>query len=393
MDHFAIMSDHRHRYRRRIVPVEFKLNALKRIDNGETIQKVASDLDVSVWSVNKWMRTKSELEKWSSDIASSVPFNKRKERTSGFKELNEAVFSWFKQNYGNGNAITGKVIKEKALLLSRDLCRGERTFTASNGWLSRWKQNYGIPKLYQKRNTTGVRNGNDDCIIIEDKHGEDQMKKHYGLLNLYTKYTRTHVRNGNHDCIHVEDKHEEFLHAIPQLYKKGTVPLFENGNTDSISVDKNECLVTCHGMPKLYEEDTITSVKSESDDCIVIDDEQEEIPPRIPQRYNADTVTLSKNVNTNGLNTEHKDEEILHEILELNEKDTVTLVKDENDDVIDIEDNHDEIKMISHEDGVKIFDDALMYAQQRGDATCEEITAMLRMRDLAASKRVKFRIL
>ena len=64
--------------------------------------------------------------------------SRKKLKKSDNKDLDEAVFTWFKNVRSNNILVNGIIIKEKALSLAKSL---ELTdFRASNGWLDKWKQ-------------------------------------------------------------------------------------------------------------------------------------------------------------------------------------------------------------------------------------------------------------
>ena len=67
------------------------------------------------------------------------------------EDVSEALYLWFIQNREKGIPISGPVLREKALLFYNKLKQNdvppEEKFTASDGWLSRWKRRYGIRKL------------------------------------------------------------------------------------------------------------------------------------------------------------------------------------------------------------------------------------------------------
>lgn len=46
-----------------------------------------------------------------------------------------------------GSPISGPILQEKALFFRNKLEEGEKDFTASSGWLDRWKKGYGIRQL------------------------------------------------------------------------------------------------------------------------------------------------------------------------------------------------------------------------------------------------------
>ena len=61
-------------------------------------------------------------------------------------KLEELLFHWFKQKRSLGICITGPLLKEKALFLNKQL-DGPITFKASQGWLTKFKNRFGIRQL------------------------------------------------------------------------------------------------------------------------------------------------------------------------------------------------------------------------------------------------------
>ena len=68
--------------------------------------------------------------------------SRKKLKKSDSKDLDEAVFTWFKNVRPNNIPVNGIIIKEKALSLAKSL---ELTdFRASDGWLDKWKQRHNV---------------------------------------------------------------------------------------------------------------------------------------------------------------------------------------------------------------------------------------------------------
>ena len=68
--------------------------------------------------------------------------SRKKLKKSDNKDLDEAVFTWFKDVCSNNMPVNGIIIKEKALSLAKSL---ELTdFRASDGWLDKWKQRHSV---------------------------------------------------------------------------------------------------------------------------------------------------------------------------------------------------------------------------------------------------------
>lgn len=131
-----------------VVSIETKLEALKRLDRGETMQQIASDLGVGRVTVGDWKRKRSELEKWSCDRNSEDALKGRKSmKRCEYEQTSEALFLWYSQQRARGMPISGPILQEKALTFQKEFEDGEQDFTASVGWLDRWKKRYGIRQL------------------------------------------------------------------------------------------------------------------------------------------------------------------------------------------------------------------------------------------------------
>jgi hypothetical protein len=59
----------------------------------------------------------------------------------------EALWIWFCQERRKGAPISGPIIKEKALILIREMGGLNEEFAASKVWLNRWKKRRGIPEM------------------------------------------------------------------------------------------------------------------------------------------------------------------------------------------------------------------------------------------------------
>ncbi|KAJ8880940.1 hypothetical protein PR048_017413 [Dryococelus australis] len=99
--------------------MEQKLEAIKRLDKGETLQKVADDFGVGQATVGDWKKKRLEIEKC------------------------EALYVWFIQFRDKGVPI----LQQKALHFRNEFNYGGPDFTASASWLDRWKKRYGIRQL------------------------------------------------------------------------------------------------------------------------------------------------------------------------------------------------------------------------------------------------------
>lgn len=131
------------------VSIETKLEALKRLDKGETLNKVALDLGVGRQTVGDWKKKRSEIESWCAKRPNYNELDQRKSMKSGEHEkVSEALNIWFLNQRAKGTPITGLLLQEKAAQFYQQLkSEDEPEFSASVGWLDRWKKRYGVKQM------------------------------------------------------------------------------------------------------------------------------------------------------------------------------------------------------------------------------------------------------
>ena len=114
-------------------------NLLERVENGEILCDVAADLGLGISSVSVWIKNKSKLEEYCAKM-----LNRKSMKHSVYKQVNGALFWWFSQAREKGMHVTRPILMEKAKLLSEMMGESYKDFSASSGWLDRWKAHYGI---------------------------------------------------------------------------------------------------------------------------------------------------------------------------------------------------------------------------------------------------------
>ena len=69
-------------------------------------------------------------------------------KSSADEKLDKALFTWFTQERHRGTPLSGPIVKEKAMWFHQQLHTDvSQTFSASEGWLHRWKKRHGIRQL------------------------------------------------------------------------------------------------------------------------------------------------------------------------------------------------------------------------------------------------------
>ena len=79
-------------------------------------------------------------DRWHSGIGGERKYMKA--RKCLYTDINESVWEWFCQARARNIPLTGRLIQEKAVMFSMET--GHDDFTASNGWLDRWKKRFNV---------------------------------------------------------------------------------------------------------------------------------------------------------------------------------------------------------------------------------------------------------
>uniref|UniRef100_A0A1B6JVI3 HTH CENPB-type domain-containing protein n=1 Tax=Homalodisca liturata TaxID=320908 RepID=A0A1B6JVI3_9HEMI len=130
--------------KRKYKSMEQRLQALERLDKGESVQSICKDLNVGKSTVNDWRRNRKSIEGFCTQIDTEKVLEKRCTLRKAKHELVEdALWLWFVQERRRGTPLSGPILKEKAMILHSKL-QPEEAFVASDGWLSRWKKRHGV---------------------------------------------------------------------------------------------------------------------------------------------------------------------------------------------------------------------------------------------------------
>lgn len=126
-----------------VISLEKKLEAIHRLDKGESLKKVAQDYGVGENTVGDWRRNRKQIENYVYQSASKEASNCRSTlKKSSCELLEEALLLWFCQAREQGFPVSGPIIQEKALSLNLKLNSPIEKFEASKGLLSRFKNRH-----------------------------------------------------------------------------------------------------------------------------------------------------------------------------------------------------------------------------------------------------------
>lgn len=140
-------------------------------------EDLAKKFNISKAQVCKILK---EKDKWLSiDILNKEFKNQKRERGAKFPEVEAALYLWMQQALHSNLTITGDVLKSKALHFATRL--QVTTFTASDGWLSKFKKRYKIKQI----NKAGEANSAPLETLEEERQILQEIIKSYDLCDVY----------------------------------------------------------------------------------------------------------------------------------------------------------------------------------------------------------------
>lgn len=130
--------------KRHVVTMDQKLKAIERLDKGASVKSISDELGVGVTTVKDWKRNKKSIQDYCTQIESEKILSSRCTLKKPTNEIvDDALWLWFTQERRKGTPISGPILKEKAMALHSKI-ENCGTFTASDGWLARWKKRHGV---------------------------------------------------------------------------------------------------------------------------------------------------------------------------------------------------------------------------------------------------------
>ena len=114
------------------------------MSNYNTEKSIINDICLKEADIQKFKSAKQEL-----GVSFSVAKKAKVMKSGSFDKLEEALYSWLKQQRERGSPITGHILMQKASELSKLLYKtsDDKPFTASGGFQWRFFQRYRIRNL------------------------------------------------------------------------------------------------------------------------------------------------------------------------------------------------------------------------------------------------------
>ncbi|CRL02197.1 CLUMA_CG015446, isoform A [Clunio marinus] len=125
--------------------IEKKIEIIQRHEKGETQRALSQEFNVGRTTISDILKRKYKFFKFMSMNADKEENLKRRRtlRRTVHKELEDKVLEWYNECRAEGGYISGPMIAAKAQELHKELAYTDN-FTASNGWLDRFKVRNGI---------------------------------------------------------------------------------------------------------------------------------------------------------------------------------------------------------------------------------------------------------
>ena len=128
--------------KRKKLSIEEKITVIETVGSGQSQRSVAKLFDVSKTQVQHIIATKDELLLEYQETLNNSQSRPKRHRKTNNEEINEATLKWYHERRSQNLPVSGSMLQEKALELSRIV--NNETFKASNGWLHAFIKRNGI---------------------------------------------------------------------------------------------------------------------------------------------------------------------------------------------------------------------------------------------------------
>ncbi|XP_028968478.1 tigger transposable element-derived protein 6 [Galendromus occidentalis] len=126
--------------RRKQFCLEEKLSILEEVNSGKKKVDVAKKYGISKSTLSTILKDSKKLE----EQAKTAGFDpkRRRMRTAQYDDIDKATLMWLQDVRSKNIPVTGPLLRERALHYAGEL--GHDDFRASEGWLARFRNRYGV---------------------------------------------------------------------------------------------------------------------------------------------------------------------------------------------------------------------------------------------------------
>lgn len=144
--------------------VRQRLDILEEYETGADINMLAVKYGTDDLGITSVLHSKERLQKFASNYVDyAVRVNMKRPK---FEKLDYALHEWFQNQRKNGDYVSNKMLRKKALALHKSIYnkKGDKVyFIASMCWIKNFKRRFGIPNL-----TTQIKLSSRNDIALED---------------------------------------------------------------------------------------------------------------------------------------------------------------------------------------------------------------------------------
>ncbi|XP_040070451.3 tigger transposable element-derived protein 6-like [Ixodes scapularis] len=175
--------------KRKVLTLEEKANIIRAVASGRKKCDVAAEHGIPASTLSTILKTKDAIILATSSGNGS---KKKNLKTTPHEKLEEALFMWFNDMRARNVPLSGEVVQQKALNYACLL--GFDEFKASPGWLSRFKERYGIVGKVSSGESSSVnKQGADEWLsenvpeilgryAVQDVYNADESGLFYQML-------------------------------------------------------------------------------------------------------------------------------------------------------------------------------------------------------------------
>ncbi|XP_063985822.1 jerky protein homolog-like [Diachasmimorpha longicaudata] len=154
------------------VKVHEKLKALQKVKQGCPRHNVAKEFGVHSSTVDGWIKNEKALQKWATEHNGVIPAAKKRLRKPVHELIDKAMWLWHRERNAAGCTFTGTSAKIQALVFRNKMAIAQ-TFTASQGWLTKWQRRYGVKFTTQNSSTSA------DTLSPQQTHEEEKIGNNF----------------------------------------------------------------------------------------------------------------------------------------------------------------------------------------------------------------------
>lgn len=113
------------------------------LNDGQGVTYLAKKYGVAKSTISK-IKQKKELISRAVKDTYVGPGKRQTLKSSGFPRMEKKLYKWFLDQRNKNFIVSGEMIKQKAKLIHSQIKENDKPFTASEGWLQRYKKRFGI---------------------------------------------------------------------------------------------------------------------------------------------------------------------------------------------------------------------------------------------------------